>query len=51
MGVKRVGRRVPSPEVKISVPGVEGVEGVEQKDKMDVGREMLRMSERVTARM
>jgi len=42
MGVKRVGRRAPSPEVKISAPGVEGVE---RKDRIDAGREMLGMSE------
>jgi len=42
MGVKRVVRRVPSPEVKISAPGVEGVE---RNDKMDAEREMLGMSE------
>jgi len=39
--VKRVGRWAPSPEVKISVPGVERVE----RDKLFMGREMLGMSE------
>jgi len=34
MGVKRIGRRAPSPEVKISAPGVEGVE---RKDRVDAG--------------
>jgi len=39
MRVKRVVRPAPSPEVKISAPGVE------RKDRMDSGREMLGMSE------
>ena len=42
MGVKGVGRRAPSPEVKISAPRVEGVR---RQDRIDAGREILGISE------